>query len=68
MSEHIFNVGPGHLPAEAQRIAERYGAVLVNYRDAHGRKKHWFASENKGEPFDGEVQRAVEDDLRAALY
>ena len=44
-------LGDGHLNAGAQRIARRFGAVLVNHTEPNGYRRHWFAAMDLGEPF-----------------
>lgn len=66
MSEYFFGLGPGWLPAKADRIAQKHGAVLVNYTEPNGYKRHWFAGPNRGAPFDQQMADAVAADLRAA--
>lgn len=59
MSEYLFGLGAGHLGKRAAKIAKRHGAALVNYTEPNGMKRHWFESENRGEPFDSALARAV---------
>ncbi len=72
MSEYMFGVGAGWLPLSADKIARKYGAVLVNYTDpqcscGHGcsqhkckrSRRHWFAGPNRGFPFDKKMADAV---------
>jgi len=78
MSEHFFLTGKGHLGKRADKIARKHGATLVNYTDpgcgcGYGctgdcpeNRRHWFACDNLGEPFNGATARAVECDLRQA--
>jgi|SRR3990170_43087 len=66
MGDHFFALGPGHLPARADKIARKHGARLVNYTEPRGEKRHWFAGPNLGEPHDSTMARAVIADLRAA--
>lgn len=61
-----FLLGAGHLPQRANKIARRHGAVLVNYTEPRGEKRHWFEAPNLGAPFDGATARAVADDLERA--
>jgi Fe-S oxidoreductase len=66
MSDYFFALGSGHLPKKAQKIAEKHGADLVNYTEPDGRKRHWFACDNYGEPHDSQVRQAVVADLEKA--
>ena len=79
MSEHMFGLGSGWLPARADKIAQRHEATLCNYTDAQctcgygcaphtckASRRHWFACDNLGEPFDRERAHSVMADLRAA--
>ena len=76
MKEYLFGQGDGHLPAAAQKVAEKHGAHLVNSHHGQCRcgrgcdprrcpqaKRHWFAGPNRGEPFDRRMAEAVMDDL-----
>jgi hypothetical protein len=63
---YLFGCGAGHLPAKAQRIAAKFGADLVNYTEPRGRKRHWFAGPNRGQPFDQQLSRDVMAALEAA--
>ena len=75
-SEFVFGCGPGHLPRSASFVASQHGAVLINYTDPGckcGRRcsdgdcpecrRHWFASTNKGEPFNSRLASEVEASL-----
>lgn len=66
MSEHFFLLGRGHLPAKAGKIANFFGATLVNFTEPNGHKRHWFAAPNRGEPFDSLVSTEVRKALAAA--
>lgn len=79
--EHIFGLGPGHLPQRAAKIAARHGATLVNFTDpqcqcGHGGhgcapskcKRHWFVCVNLGEPFNSRRARAVTEALALAKF
>lgn len=78
MSEYYFLVGKGHLGKRADKIAAKHGATLVNHTDpgcgcGYGcasdcpeNRRHWFACDNLGEPFNSATARAVESDLRQA--
>jgi hypothetical protein len=79
MSEYMFGLGPGWLPDEADDIAKKHGAGLVNYTDAqcncgHGcpphtcekSRRHWFAGPNRGNPFDQDMAEAVLNEVYAA--
>ena len=71
MSEHFFGLGRGHLSAKAGKIARQHGAHLVNYTDpgcgcgygcrggCSANRRHWFACENRGAPFDDWTASAV---------
>ena len=78
----MFGGGPGWLPKLADLVAQKHGATLVNYTDAQcncgsGHKpytcpqsrRHWFAMDNQGYPFDqrrgAEVLKAVTEALHA---
>jgi hypothetical protein len=71
-TEYLFGIGQGWLPRSAARAAEKRGAVLVNHTDpqcscGHGcplyackaSRRHWFACDNRGEPQNSQVERAV---------
>lgn len=79
MSEYMFGAGRGHLSDEADEIAHRHGAYLVNHTgdqcncgmgcwpgQCERAARHWFATRNYGEPFDSATARAVMRDLAAA--
>lgn len=78
MNEYYFGVGKGHLGRRADKIAAKHGATLVNHTDPGCRcgygctsdcpenRRHWFACNNLGEPFNSATARAVESDLRKA--
>jgi len=78
MSDYYFLVGKGHLGKRADQIARKHGAVLINHTDpgcgcGYGctydcpeNRRHWFACDNLGEPFNGATARDVESDLRKA--
>ena len=72
MSEYFFGLGSGWLPKRADAIARKHGAELVNYTDAqcqcgHGcsphtckrSRRHWFSTDNLGEPHDSTVRKNV---------
>lgn len=65
---HRFAAGPGWLPVEADEIARRHGARLINAEDPTGRltarRVHWFVCRNDSSSL--AVERAVLHDLRAA--
>jgi len=61
-----FGLGAGWLPARADEIAKRHGAVLVNTQQPNRDKRHYFAAPNKGGPHNKRVSEAVMADLRAA--
>lgn len=66
MSEHHFLLGPGFLPARADKIASKHGATLTNYNDPADGKRHWFSCRNRGYPFDRKTEQALRADLVAA--
>jgi len=66
MSEHFFGLGDGYMPAAADEVARKHGACLVNYTEPHGKRRHWFACPNRGEPFDSSTANAVMADIEAA--
>jgi hypothetical protein len=64
MGEYLFGAGPGWLPKEADTIARKYGAWLVNFtgpqckcgsgcrrRACKKNRRHWFATANAGLPY-----------------
>lgn len=72
MNEYFFGLGPGWLPKKADKIARKHEARLVNYTDpqctcGHGcaigecksSRRHWFACQNRGEPFDSQTAATV---------
>jgi hypothetical protein len=59
MSEYLFGSGPGHLPQAAADAAEKAGAILVNYTEPYGEKRHWFAGPSRGSPFDENLRDRV---------
>jgi hypothetical protein len=72
MSEYFFGLGPGWLPKRADKIARKFDAYLVNYTDAQCNcgygcrpytckqsRRHWFACQNLGAPFDKNTADAV---------
>lgn len=72
MNEYLFGCGEGWLPKRAASIAKSFGATLVNHSDPQckcGRgcatdeckasRRHWFAIENNGEPFNSKISSAV---------
>lgn len=73
MSEYMFGLGDGWMPKSAAKIAEKHGAVLVNYCDPGCKcgygcsgdcpacKRHWFAG-----PFDGQLGSAVMAEIEKA--
>ena len=66
MNEFHFGLGEGWLPKKAAEIARRHGAKLINYEEPCGRRRHWFAAENLGEPFNRATAEAVLSDLEKA--
>ena len=79
MNEHLFGLGDGWLPKKADAIARKHGAVLVNHCDpgckcgcgCHDEcpacKRHWFACQNRGEPFDSQTATAVMTAIRDSI-
>lgn len=66
MSEYLFLGRRGHLSPLADTIARKHGACLVNYTDpGTGERRHWFAAEGRGEPFDLELASKIETALLA---
>lgn len=64
MSEFFFGMGSGHLPERFDEIAQKHDARLVNYTDpGTGEKRHWFATQNRGNPYDGWVASDVMADI-----
>lgn len=80
MSDYMFGLGDGWMGKTAAKIARKHGATLVNYcdpgckcgygcaTDCPACKRHWFAAPNRGEPFDGDLSRAVMADLSRAGF
>jgi hypothetical protein len=66
MSNHLFGLHPGHLRPAADDIAERHGAWHVDYTEADGTRRGWFACRSLGHPFDAAVAKAVLADIEAA--
>lgn len=79
MSEYFFGLGSGWLSKKAAAIAEQHGATLINHTDAgcscgygcrphscNRSRRHWFATDNRGEPFDSETAKEVLNALHAA--
>lgn len=66
MASYHFGLGRGHLPEEADQIARRHDARLVNYTEPNGEKRHWFTTQNLGDPFDRATAQAVLADLEDA--
>jgi hypothetical protein len=66
MSKYIFGQGKGHMPKLAREIAHEHGAVLVNYLEHNGEKRHWFSFESLGAPFDEARKQVVLAALRRA--
>lgn len=60
MSEHFFGLHAGHLSKRADDIAGKHGAWHVNYTDpGTGERRGWFATHNRGNPFDRDTANAV---------
>lgn len=78
MSEFFFGLGRGHLPKQADRIAKKHNSHLVNYTDpgcscgrgcstgCKSNRKHWFATTNRGEPFNSQTATVVISELEKA--
>ena len=64
--EYLFGLHSGHLTAAAEQIAARHGAWHVNYTEAHGERRGWFACPSRGAPFDQAIARAVMADIERA--
>jgi hypothetical protein len=64
--EHQFGLGAGHLGELAEAIARRHDAWLVNYTEPNGYKRHWFATKNRGEPFNTQTAYRVLKTCREA--
>ena len=65
MSQFQFGLGSGHLSRKVERAVEKQtSAVLINYREPGGRKRHWFSGPNYGAPFDGNLAKQVDDIVR----
>lgn len=66
MNEYLFGVRNGRLaPSEVQRrerIAQRHGAEFIHARLPEGWRS-WFTAPNRGEPFDGDIRKAVEAEV-----
>ena len=70
-NEYLFGCADGWLGRQAAKIAKKHGATLVNYSDpgcrcGHGcagtcpaTMRHWFAAQNRGEPFDSTLAQKV---------
>lgn len=65
-SETFFGLGEGHMPEQAEQIAKKHGAALVNHTEPDGRERHWFAGINRGNPFDAALAEAVMGEIRTA--
>lgn len=64
--DFIFGMGSGHLNAKAAAIAKKHGARLVNHVSRrNGRKRHWFACENLGNPHDQNRARTILEEIAA---
>ena len=78
MSEYMFGLGKGHLSQKIAEIAEKHGAKLINYvdpgcscgygcspdKDCPNNKRHWFTTQNLGEPFNSRTANAVLDAIK----
>lgn len=69
MSEYFFGLGRGRVRAEvrkqAEDVARKHGADFVVATIPGDGPRFWFACENRGQPFDGAVQKAVLANLEA---
>lgn len=66
MSEFFFGLGPGHLDHEiVDPVAKEHESTLVNYTEPNGHKRHWFATRNRGAPFDRQTASACMAALEA---
>jgi hypothetical protein len=66
MSARFFGLHQGHLTRAADVIAERHAACHVNYTEPQGKRRGWFECENRSEPFDSAVRKAVMADIEQA--
>lgn len=79
MTEYFFGLGSGWLPKKAEIIARKHDAHLVNHTDdpckcgkgcktgtCEASRRHWFACENLGSPFNEATAAIVARDLKAA--
>ena len=68
MSEFVFGLGRGHLPAKANEAAKKHGAWLVNYTEPGSReKRHWFAALNRGDPHNRNRSEAVAEEVATIM-
>ena len=67
MTEYMFCVGKGKLTAREEqrreRIARKHGVCFNYFNDPGNGWVSWFAGPNYGEPFDGALARAVQEDI-----
>lgn len=63
MNDYCFGGGSGRVSsAEADRldsIAQRHGAVFVQYDEPDGSWRYWFAGQNFGDPYNRMMERDV---------
>ena len=65
--EYFFGVHRGHLTRKADRIAAKHGAGHENTVDAStGLRSGSFFCTNRGDPFNGQTERAVMADIERA--
>lgn len=64
--EFFFGLHSDHLNTKADEIARRHGADHINYTEPDGRKRGWFACDNRGEPFNSRIAELVMADIDAA--
>lgn len=73
---YMFGLGPGWLGKDVDTIARKHDAELVNYTDpqctcGHGcsphecrrSRRHWFTTQDLGQPFNGATARAVMEEI-----
>jgi len=77
MSEYFFGLDSGHMPKRADAVAKRHGAWLNNHtdpgcgcgygcaRECPARQRHWFGTDNRGEPHNSATARAVMAEIQA---
>ena len=52
MSQHFFDLGPGHVSDTVKEAAEKAGGSAVNFTEPNGEKRHWYEVPNMDAPFD----------------